>query len=244
MSNAQCVILVPVGGAIEPECDHALRLLEQRGYVVRRVAGYSAVDQARNHMATDALKDGFEELMWIDSDVVFDPDAIDRLRSHDLPIVCGIYPKKGVRELACAVMPGTGALRFGTLGGLVELEYGATGFLYTRARVYHDIKLKLGLPDCNQRYNRLVTPYFLPMVIPDLDVPNGHRYLGEDFSFLERAKRCGYRVFADTTIRLMHVGRYFYQWEDAGSQLPRHVSYKLDIRANEIPKLRKVESEG
>ena len=35
-------------------------------------------------MATDALSDGYEETMWIDSDVDFHPDSVDRLRSHGL----------------------------------------------------------------------------------------------------------------------------------------------------------------
>ena len=101
-----CVVLVPVGGAIEAGCDDALRELERRGYAVRRVRGYSAVDAARNQMATDALAAGFDELMWIDSDVVFDPDDVDRLRAHDRPFTCGIYPKKGPRQFACEFAPG------------------------------------------------------------------------------------------------------------------------------------------
>ena len=42
----------------------------------------------RNRLATEALADGFEELMWIDADIAFDPRSVDRLRSHNLPIVC------------------------------------------------------------------------------------------------------------------------------------------------------------
>src|SRR5205823_4356169 len=81
----QCVVLVPVGYRVEPPCEEGLRKLEDRGYVVRRVYGYSAVDVARNQMASDALADGFEELMWIDADIVFDPDDVETLRAHGLP---------------------------------------------------------------------------------------------------------------------------------------------------------------
>ena len=35
--------------------------------------------------------------MWIDSDVVFYTDDLERLRAHKLPLVCGIYAKKGRR---------------------------------------------------------------------------------------------------------------------------------------------------
>src|SRR5215813_4903128 len=94
-ARKRCVVLVPVGSYVEPDCDRALSQLEARGYVVRRVYGYAAIDQARSQMATDALAEGFDELMWIDADIGFDPDSVDRLRDHGLPISCGIYPKKG-----------------------------------------------------------------------------------------------------------------------------------------------------
>ena len=86
----KCAVLVPFTGTIHPECEAGLKALECQGYQVRRVPGYAAIDQARNQMATDALRDGFDETMWIDSDIVFDPEAVDQLRSHDLPLVCGI----------------------------------------------------------------------------------------------------------------------------------------------------------
>jgi hypothetical protein len=54
-------------------------------------------------MATDALADGFQETMWIDSDIGFHPDAVDRLREHNLPLSCALYPQKGRRALACHV---------------------------------------------------------------------------------------------------------------------------------------------
>ena len=92
-------MLVPVAGAIDPDCEEALRELERRGYAVWRVRGYSAIDAARNQMASDALAQGFDELMWIDADIVFDPDDVDKLRQHDLPLVFGICAKKARRQL-------------------------------------------------------------------------------------------------------------------------------------------------
>jgi len=92
-----CVVLVPVQSAIEPACEAALVALERRGYAVRRVRGYAAIDQGRNQMATDALRDGFEETMWIDSDIAFDPNDIERLRAHRLPIVSAIYADTRIR---------------------------------------------------------------------------------------------------------------------------------------------------
>ena len=226
---AKCVVLVPVGGHIEPGCDAALRQLEALGYAVRRVGGYAAIDQARNQMATDALTDGFEELMWIDSDVVFQAEDVERLRSHGLPIVCGIYPKKGVRALSCHVLPGTKEVLFGEGGGLMEVLYAATGFLLVRREVFLDIERQHELPLCNEKFGKPMRPFFLPLV---RDEPAGPWYLAEDYAFSQRARDCGYRIWADTTIRLRHIGAYAFGWEDSGLQLQRFATFKLQLNGD------------
>lgn len=224
MDPSRCVVLVPVGSHIEAECARGLSDLEARGYAVRRVSGYSAIDQGRSQMATDALADGYDELMWIDADIGFDADAVELLRSHELAMVCGIYPKKGLRELACHVLPETNKMVFGDGGGLQELLYAATGFLLTHRRLYE--AMGKDLPICNERFGRPTVPYFLPMLIPD---GAGHWYLGEDFAFSERARRCGFDVMADTRIRLEHVGRHGFSWEEMGSDRPRYATYNFNI---------------
>src|SRR5215471_10417905 len=210
MDRSRCVILVPYLGSIEPECARALVDLEARGYAVRRVSGYAAIDQGRSQMASDALADGYDELMWIDSDIGFDPAAVDLLRSHGLPIVAAIYPKKGLRELACHLLPDTTEIVFGEGGGVFEIKYAATGFLLTHRRVYEMVREREALPVCNERFARPVVPYFLPLLVPD---GAGHWYLGEDFAFSERARRAGFAVMADSRIRLTHIGRHGYGWE-------------------------------
>jgi hypothetical protein len=226
MDPSRCVILVPVAGYIEPECARGLADLEARGYAVRRVSGYAAIDQGRSQMASDALAEGYDELMWIDSDIGFDAGAVDVLRSHGLPFVSGIYPKKGLRALASHLLPDTKEVLFGEAGGLLEIMYAATGFLLTHRRVYTTMREREKLPTCNERFGRPVIPYFLPMLAPD---GTGHWYLGEDFAFSERARRSGFAIMADTRIRLQHVGRCGYSWEDAGSDRPRYATYHFTV---------------
>ncbi|MGO8745687.1 MAG: class I SAM-dependent methyltransferase [Thermoguttaceae bacterium] len=224
--NSKCAILVPVGSHVEPACEEALRELERRGYAVRRVRGFSAIDQGRNQMATDALAAGFEETMWIDSDIGFDPAAVDRLRSHPLPIVCAIYPKKGKRELACHVMPGTRQIVFGQGGGLIEILYAGTGFLLVRREVYAEMRRQLQLPSCNDAWGTPMLPFFQPMVKPHGE---GYWYLAEDFAFSQRARQCGYKIMADTTIRLSHFGGFAYSWEQAGMDPPKYATFNFHL---------------
>jgi hypothetical protein len=226
MDNSRCVILVPVAHHIEPHCELSLRQLEGQGYPVRRLYGFAQVDVARNLMATEALRDGFEELMWIDSDIAFEPRSVDRLRSHGLPVVCGIYPKKVEKQFTSHFLPEQESITFGRGGGLVEILYAATGFLLVRRPVFHDIQSQQALPVCNERLGQPTIPFFLPMYVAD---QAGHRYLGEDFAFCERARRSGYRIVADTTIRLQHIGIYGYSWEDVGTTLPRYSSFHFPL---------------
>jgi hypothetical protein len=224
------VILVPVGNRIEPGCDEGLRTLERRGYPVRRVFGYSAIDQARSQMATDALADGFEWLMWIDADVVFEPRDVDRLRTHERPFICGIYPKKGVRAFAANFASDTRCVKFGRHGGLVTVPRIGFGFALNHRDVYARIRDHARLPVCNRAWGETLVPYFMPMVAEDDGLPS---YLAEDFAFCERATAAGISIFVDTTVRLWHVGTYPYGWEDAGRDVQRHDDYSFFIQSPE-----------
>jgi hypothetical protein len=223
---SSCAVLVPVGGAIDRGCDDGLRELEKVGYPVWRIYGYSAIDAARNQMATDALAQGFKELMWIDSDVAFDPKDVDRLRAHNLPFSCGLYPKKGLRQFACEFLHGTSEILFGKRGGLMKIRYCGFGFTHVRREVFETISQQLRLPECNLRFGSSLVPYFAPMTVSE---NTGEWSLSEDYAFCERAIRCEFQVVADTTIRLWHIGSYRYGWEDAGSAKTRYPDYTFHL---------------
>jgi hypothetical protein len=216
-SPAKCVVLVPHLNVIDVETHEALHALALRGYEIRRIVGLSP-DAARSVLATKALDDGFAELLWIDSDVVFRPEDVERLRDHHLPICCGVYPKKGPTEFACSFLPGTAQIPFGKQGVLTEIEYAGFGFILTRREVFERIQLESSLPRCGQRSGSPMIPFFLPMVIEE---KTDHRYLAEDYAFCERARRCGFKIMADTTIRLIHAGRYGYSWDDIAKKMPK-----------------------
>lgn len=82
------------------------------------------------------------------------------------------------------------------------------------------------MPVCNLLYNRPLIPFFQPLVKQE---EWGEWYLGEDFSFCERALQAGHLCYADPAIRLWHVGRYAYGWEDAGGKIPRFPQYEFHV---------------
>ena len=84
-------VLTPHLNGIEPECEKALQQLEQAGVRVVRRAGSSAIDVVRNEMLSDALHDGAESILFIDSDIGFEP--------KDAPAFAGPTGAGGVGRL-------------------------------------------------------------------------------------------------------------------------------------------------
>jgi hypothetical protein len=236
-ANSSCVILVPAFSQPVGKCEEGLRELERRGYTVRRGRGFSAVDQGRNQMASDALHDGVAETMWIDTNIGFEADAVERLRSHKLPIVAGLYPQPAARSFACTLLPDTEQVVFGEDGGLLEVMYVAAGFLHVRREAYELIRDKLKLPLCNTRFGRGMWPFFMSLTASDEKSPltthhsplTKPRYLTEDFAFSHRARQAGLKIMTDTTIRLWRIGTYGYGWEEAGSDPERFDTFHFRV---------------
>jgi hypothetical protein len=222
--RGQSVVLVPHMNGIDWECEEALRRLEAAGVRVVRRGGCSAIDVARNEMISEALHSEAESILFIDSDVGFDPQDALRLLARPEPVVAGIYAKKGVRGLASVFSDGVPEVLFGPDAiGLYPLKYAATGFLRGRAGVLRRMIAELKLPLCNTHWGRGVWPFFLPLIIPH--TPGKLHYLGEDWAFSYRLGQIGVVPLADTSIRLWHWGRYGFSWEEAGTTVNRYRSY-------------------
>jgi hypothetical protein len=228
VDRARCLVVVPYRDHIEPACEAALRGVEALGYRVRRSDASAAIDRARSELATQALAEGYDELLWIDSDIAFEPEAVDHIRSHRLPVVGGLYAKRGKREFGCTFLPGTTEMTLGDGGGLMEVRYIGTPFLLTHRGVYEDIARTFALPVCNASLGVPSVPYFLPMVLRDSE--RGAWYLSEAWSFCERARQAGHKVMIDTSIRLWHLGTYGYGWEDVGAPIVRRNTVRFGPR--------------
>ena len=223
----RCIILVPFHHYIEARCDVALRALEARGYRVQRSGGGAAIDRVRSELATHALEEDIDEILWIDADMAFEPDAVDSLRAHGLPLIGGLYARRGQRGFSSQLLQEQNELALGDPGGLIEARYLATGFLLTHRRVYEDIARKFDLPLCNASFKSPAVPYFLPMVRRDEKA--GWWYLSEDWSFCERAIQAGYKPMLDTSIRLWHIGNYRYGWEDVATPIARVPGLRMKL---------------
>lgn len=232
--RGQWVVLVPHMNGIEWECEHALRQLESAGVRVVRKGGCSAIDVARNELISDAIHDGAESMLFVDSDIGFDPADALRLLARPEPVAAGIYAKKGMRELASVFADGVKEVLFGPEAtGAYPLKYAATGFLRIKVGVLRQMIADLRLPLCNTHWGRGVWPFFQPLIVPQ-GTDKWH-YLGEDWAFSHRLGQIGVTPVADTSIRLWHWGRYSFGWEDAGSTVSRYRSYSYNLAPTPEP---------
>ena len=211
------IVQVPVAAYVELDTDHCLRGLERLGVRVDRSKGSSAIDIARNLRATDAIRMGFESVLFIDSDMLFDPaDAIRLLRSRE-PVIGGIYPAKklGNGQMNCDWADGIGAVRIGPWADrLYPMRKLAGGFLRIKVSALKQIVRELKLPYCRMA-ERFAWPFFQPVVVEE---DGETRYLGEDYSFSWRCHQAGITPMADTSFRLYHIGGYPYGAEEASGQ--------------------------
>jgi hypothetical protein len=220
------VVLVPHYAAVEKECDDGLRALGQAGIQVRR-ASFSAIDLLRCVMLSDALRDGFDQFLFIDSDIGFNPPDALRLLERPEPVVVAIYMKKGSQDYSGAFAAGVDRVVFGPAApGLYPMLYASTGFLKIRAEALHRMIRELKLPPCHWGPIKGIYPFFQPLCVPD--GRGGTRYLTEDYSFSHRLHQIGVIPMADTTIKLYHFGKYGYSYEDLAPR-QRVLNCTIDI---------------
>ncbi|MFI5457154.1 MAG: class I SAM-dependent methyltransferase [Isosphaerales bacterium] len=218
------LVLVPFLERIDPACERGLYQLEAAGLRVVRKPGCSAIDLARSELASDALHDGAEAILFIDSDIAFDPADALRILARLEPVVAGVYAKKNQRELACIFAEGIKNVVFGPAApGLYLLKYASAGFLRVRSAVLRRMVADLRLPLCNTLWGRGFWPFFMPAIVEPK--PGVLHYLAEDWAFCHRLRQIGINPMADTSIRLFHVGAHGFGWEDAGSEVYRYRSY-------------------
>ena len=174
------------------------------------ICGCSVVSRARNLLAQDMLESNCDYLMFIDSDINFEPDDIFRLMAW------GADPKKGI----VAGVPRTRSevkTYIATLDydenneltmngmGLVRAKRVATAFMLVRRDVFET--LDAAHPEW--RYEDTRSNRSIPCMFDFMKTDEG--YIGEDYLFCDRAREHGFEVWIDPAIKLGHMGVQEYE---------------------------------
>lgn len=153
----------------------------------------SLIYNSRNYLASMAVKLECDYVLWLDSDMVFSPDVLEKLFEdrEKGDIITGLYyrrvePYKPVLFSKLDIK-GDGCDWEGYddyPDELFEIEGCGFGCVLTPTNVFIDVMNKFG----------------------NMFAPIGG--VGEDLSFCWRAKQCGYSIMADPRVQLGHVGHY------------------------------------
>lgn len=173
--------------------------------VMVKVQAYSAA-KGRNLLIHAAEKAQCDKILFIDGDVVFTPQQVARIASHQVDIVGGLYPRLDVKELrwVCSF-----AQPKAQSDGLVEvLEIGA-GFLCVSMYALNALSVHRDSfrSEDDQIRGAQITNHFFDSVVSwkhSTEFP-WNRLLTEDFSFCYHARRDGMRVYADTLCQVGHI---------------------------------------
>lgn len=155
----------------------------------------SLVYDARNKLAAQAIQLDTDYILWLDSDMTFEPDTLVKLikdieESKDkIDIVSGLYFRRSSPYTPVAfetfdVVDGEAKFEHysGELSGLHEVGGVGFGCLLMSTQVVFDVFGKYG--DC-----------FSPIA-----------KVGEDLSFLWRAAQLGYKTYLDCDVKCGHIG--------------------------------------
>lgn len=182
-------------------------------YDILYITGESLVQRARNNAVCSFLASRFERLLFIDSDIEFKPEDLEKLWNMDEDVCCGSYPFKRLGKPSTCWKDGKMVI-LDSLDGPTEVDYAATGFLMVKRKVFEDMrdfypeKRHLeGLPDANFEARKESFAWFDPRVTKG-DRPEDRIYLSEDYSFSVDYRNMGGKIILNPDVRLVHWGMF------------------------------------
>jgi len=150
-------------------------------------------------------------LLFLDTDLIFSPEHVARLISHDLPFVTGMYPKKQ-ETLAWVCNTRADFPPRDPETGLQRILYGGTGCMLIAREVFEAVIAKFPDLRYDEDDGEDSTPIwdFFKVGVHQDEVTGRRRYLSEDWFFCQLALDAGYELFADTNVILKHCGEAVY----------------------------------
>jgi hypothetical protein len=200
----------------------------------------SLITRARNYLVDEFLRSDCTHLMFIDSDIGFDPNDVIALsviaaQGSDKHIVCGPYPKKCIawEKIKRAVDKGyadkdpnnlekyVGDYVFNPKEGTstialdepVEVLEGGTGFMMIQREALE--KFQAAYPQYMYRPDHVRTEHFdgsreILMAFQAEVDPESKRYLSEDYWFCQKAWAIGIKTWLCPWMKLQHMGSYMF----------------------------------
>ena len=200
----------------------------------------SLITRARNYCVDEFMRSGCTHLLFIDSDIGFNPQdvlAMLALQSDDsdYDVVAGPYPKKCIswEKIKLAVDKGVadenpnvlerfvGDYVFNPKGGNgsfridqpVEVSEVGTGFMMVRRSTFE--KFAAAYPQYSYKPDHVRTEHFdgsreIMMYFQAEIEPESKRYLSEDYWFCHKLAQIGLKTYYMPWMVLQHCGSYIF----------------------------------
>ena len=160
----------------------------------------SLVYDARNDLVKEAIERKAKYLLFIDSDMSFESEALQKLLDLNVDIATGLYVER------------SGEHHNPTVYKHIDI----------RTKEHGAIKEHFDLIDrdtfevegCGMGFCLIKTDVFKTIIATYGDCFQPICGLGEDLSFCWKARQCGFKIMCDSTFTLGHIGEYIYTLKD------------------------------
>lgn len=179
-----------------------LRKAEGTSYAVQ---ANCMIYDSRNNLAAKALMNGYDRVLWLDSDMVFEPDLLERLSGDmdmGLDFVTALCVKRHRPSGPCIYQD----LIYETEGKTLRSEavpyrdYPKNSLFKIKGSGFGAVLVKSELlKEVWEHYG----PPFDPMP-----------QMGEDLSFCWRVNQLGHEMYCDSRIKTGHAGQYIFTEAD------------------------------
>ena len=164
----------------------------------------SLVYDSRNIISLTAIEQGFDQVMWLDSDMMFPPDTLLKLQAHEKDMVTGLY------------VTGRTPVEPVLYAEISEPDRNADGYLQKKITPYMDFPRDSFFPVAGCGFGCVLTSTKLLKEVWDRFGPafTPFPWAGEDISFCHRVNLLGHQIFCDSTVSCGHIGTYIYTEKD------------------------------
>lgn len=196
----------------------------------------SLITRARNYLVDEFLRSDFTHLMFIDSDIDFNPMDVLALLALKKPIIGGPYPKKCIAwenvydAVRFGLVPNdqrhrltefAGDFVFNAVPGTKEIQLNqpvevleiGTGFMMVERSVFTTFAETYPqywyLPDHNRSAAFDGSRKIYQYFQAEIE-PERQRYLSEDYWFCQKARQAGIGVWFAPWMQIKHHGTYIY----------------------------------
>ncbi len=158
------------------------------------------IQRARNDLVKMALETNCDDLIFVDSDMAWNPEWIFRLLSHSVDLVAGVCPKKSDTHIDFAVKLLPEGL-YAPVNHLIQVESVGTGFMRISKNALQTVW------DISEPY---VERGEAKRMMFDVQLVDGE-IVSEDNIFCKKWRSTGGRVWVDPSMTCDHIGQKTYR---------------------------------